>query len=572
MDERSGMNTTATPGTPVGSPSGSTWAPLGIPVFRALWIAAFASNIGSWMHIVAASWLMTSLTTSAALVALLQTANSAPNFLLALPAGALADVLDRRRLVLFSQLWQLLVASALGVLTLTGSTDPVALLVMSFALAAGSALGVPAFSALTPELVPRPQLPAAISLNSIILTGSQAVGPAIGGVLVASLGAGAVFVVNAVSFLAVVTVVAGWRRPQRAPGLPPEHVTSAIRTGLRYVANAPAFRAVLIRAGAYVFSFSALPALLAVFVRLRLNGTAADYGLLLGASGVGGIAGALILPRVRSRWRADHIVTAAALLYAAGLAAITVVPRTWMAALILVIAGLANVASMSTFNIAGQSMLPDWVRGRGLAVVQLTFMLALATGGAVWGALAAAIGVTSTLQVAAVCLAATSMLGWAFRLAAAESVDATLAEQPEPYVPVTLSPDDGPVLLSVEYRVPADSVPEFLAGARHLARVRKREGALHWGLYADPNDPQRLVETFIAPSWSEHLRTATRLTATDARIISRARALHHGDDEPKLVALLAVKDLDVERARRIFAPRVTEMPALVETAEGRPEH
>jgi MFS family permease len=308
---------------------------------------------------------------------------------------------------------------------------------------------------------------------------------------------------------------------------------------------------VLVRAGAYVFSFSALPALLAVFVRLRLDGTAADYGLLLGASGIGGIAGALVLPRIRARWRADRIVTVAALLHGAGLAAVTVAPGTWTVAPILVVAGLANMASMSTFNIAGQAMLPDWVRGRGLAVVQLTFMLALAAGGAVWGALAAAIGVAPTLQVAAVCVAATSLLGWGFRLAAAESVDPALTEQPEPYVPVTLSPDDGPVLLTVEYRIPAGSLPEFLAGARHLGRARKREGALHWGLYTDPNDPQRLVETFVAASWSEHLRAATRLTATDARIIARTRALHHGDGEPTLVALLAVKDAGAERSARV---------------------
>jgi predicted MFS family arabinose efflux permease len=532
--------------TAAGYGASSNWAPLAVPVFRALWLASLASNIGSWMHIVAASWLMTSLTTSAALVALLQTANSAPNFLLALPAGALADVLDRRRLVLFSQLWQLLVAAALGLYTLTGTTDPIALLALSFALATGSALGVPAFSALTPELVPRSQLPAAISLNSVILTGAQAVGPAIGGLLVASFGAGAVFVVNALSFLAVVAVVAAWRRPHRAPGLPAEHITSAIRTGLRYVANAPAFRVVLIRAGAYVFSFSALPALLAVFVRLRLAGTAADYGLLLGASGIGGIAGALVLPRVRAMWPADRIITVATVVYAAGLAAITVVSGIWTVAAILAVAGFANLASMSTFNIAGQAMLPDWVRGRGLAVVQLVFMLALAAGGALWGTLAAAVGVVTTLQIAAACLAATSALGWAFRLAAAESVDPTLVDQTEPYVPITLAPDDGPVLLTVEYRVATDSVPEFLAGARHLARVRKREGALHWGLYADPDDPGRLVETFIASSWSEHLRTAGRLTATDARILSRARALHVGADEPKLTALLAVKHVGAQ--------------------------
>jgi MFS family permease len=245
-------------------------------------------------------------------------------------------------------------------------------------------------------------------------------------------------------------------------------------------------------------------------------------------------------------WPADRIITVATVVYAAGLAAITVVSGIWTVAAILAVAGFANLASMSTFNIAGQAMLPDWVRGRGLAVVQLVFMLALAAGGALWGTLAAAVGVVTTLQIAAACLAATSALGWAFRLAAAESVDPTLVDQTEPYVPITLAPDDGPVLLTVEYRVATDSVPEFLAGARHLARVRKREGALHWGLYADPDDPGRLVETFIASSWSEHLRTAGRLTATDARILSRARALHVGADEPKQTALLAVKHVGAQ--------------------------
>ena len=520
----------------------STWAPLRIRVFRTLWLASLASNIGSWMHLVAASWTMTSLTTSAVMVGLLQTANSAPNCLLALPAGALADVLDRRRLVLLSQLWQLLIAATLGFLTLAHITNPPVLLVMTFAMATGSALGVPAFSALTPELVPRAQLPAAISLNSVILTGSQAIGPAIGGVLIASTGAGTVFIVNAVSFTAVVAAVASWRRPKQATGLPAEHVASAIRTGLRYVGNAPAFRIVLIRAGAYVLSFSALPALLAVFTRKGLHGTAAGYGLLLGALGIGGIGGALILPRVRQKWSADRIVVVATLVYAVALAAITTVHNVITVAVILVVAGVAGMANMSTFNIAGQSVLPDWVRGRGLAIVQLTFMLALAVGGAMWGTLSTTIGVNATLGVSAACLAATSTLARRLPLAAAEAVDPTLADQHEPYVPVTLSPDDGPVLLSVEYCVPVASQSDFLAAARRLARMRRREGALHWGLYTDPNDTRRLVETFTVPSWSEHLRTAARLTTTDARVLAEAREFHHGD-EPKLTALLTLKDV-----------------------------
>lgn len=547
------MPTPSISAQPANNAARSPWAPLRVRVFRALWLASLASNVGSWMHLVAASWLMTSLSTSAALVALLQTANSGPSFLLALPAGALADVLDRRRLVLATQAWQLAVAAALGILTLAHITTPTVLLAMTFALAAGSALGLPAFSALTPELVPKDQLPAAISLNSVVLSGSQAIGPAIGGLLVASLGSGAVFVVNAVSFLAVVAAVAVWRRPARATGLPPEHVTSAIRTGVRFVANAPAFRVVLIRSAAYVLAFSALPALLAVFTRVRLHGTASDYGLLLGALGVGGVSGALILPRARARWSIDRIVIAGTLVYAAALAGLATVHSVPLGCAILVVAGLAGMANMSSLNIASQTVLPDWVRGRGLAVVQLTFMLAIAAGGALWGTLATGIGIRSTFQIAAVCLAANTVLAWRLRLASAERVDASLADQSEPYTPVTLSPDDGPVLLSVEYRISPESLQGFLAAAGHLARMRRREGAIHWGLYADPNDQQRHVETFMTPSWSEHLRAATRLTRTDAQIIAQARSFHTGDEEPRLTAMLAHKNIATRRARHAHA-------------------
>ena len=214
---------------------------------------------------------------------------------------------------------------------------------------------------------------------------------------------------------------------------------------------------------------------------------------------------------------------------------------------LLGVAGLAGMANMSSLNIAGQSVLADWVRGRGLAIVQLTFMLALAAGGALWGTLAANIGVGATLRTAAACLAASTLLGWRFRLAAATTVDPALAHQTEPYVPVTLSPDDGPILLSVEYRIDADSLPEFLTVAQTLGRMRRREGAMRWTLYADPNDAQRHVEMFIAPSWSEHMRSANRLTRTDAEILARARSFHRGDREPELTALLAHKDVGAKR-------------------------
>jgi MFS family permease len=523
---------------PVDGAAGSPWAPLHIGLFRTIWLAALASNIGSWMHLVAAAWLMTSLTASAALVALLQTANTAPGFLLAVPAGALADIVDRRKLILVAQSWQLVIAATLGVLTLAELTTPPVLLAMTLALAIGASLGLPAFSAITPELVPRDQLPAAISLNSVVLTGSQAVGPALGGLLVATSGSGTVFIVNAASFLAVVAAVGLWRRPARPTELPPEHVISAMRTGTRYVANAPEFRTVLIRAGAYVLAFSAMPALLAIFTRTRLDGSASDFGLLLGAVGVGGVTGAVVLPRIRRRVSADRIVVLATLCYGAVFIGLASTRTLAAAAPLLLVGGLAGMANMSSINIAGQSVLPDWVRGRGLALLQLTFMLSFAVGGALWGALATKFGVTSTLYIAGTGLAATAALSLWFRLSAADGVDVAISEQHEPYVPVALAPDDGPILVTVEYRIAPSARADFTHAAAELARARRRDGAMHWSVYTDPSDPARRIETFMVPSWSEHLRAGSRETHTDARAIQGVRALHTGAHEPQLTVLV----------------------------------
>jgi MFS family permease len=516
----------------------SALAPLRIAVFRALWIASLVSNIGSWMHLVAASWLMTSLTASAALVALLQTASSGPSFLLALPAGALADVLDRRRLVLVTQAWQLVIAGGLGALTAAHLTSPAVLLALTFALGTGAALGLPAFSALTPELVPREQLAGAISLNSVALTAAQTIGPALGGVLVAAVGSGGVFLLNAASFVAVVAVAAAWRRPPKVSGLPAEHVASAIRAGLRYVANAPDLRAVLARAGGYVVCFSALPALLAVITRAGLHASASAYGMLLGCLGAGGVIGGLLLPATRHRLTADKIVVAGTLLYAGILAGLAATTSLAVAGLLLTAAGVAGMANMSSLNIASQSVLPGWVRGRGLALVQLTFTLALAAGAALWGTVAASLGTAAALASAGVCLAATTLLALRYPLPAYGAANEAPASQSEPFVPVTLSPDDGPVQLTTRYQVPAERLAEFLDAAADLARMRRREGALHWGLYSDLASPGFHSEVFIAPSWAEHLRTADRRTQADAAILQRVAALHQGPGKPQLTASL----------------------------------
>lgn len=454
----------------------SIWSPLGTPLFRAVWLAALASNVGGWMHLVAAQWEMTSLSDSAALVGLISTASALPAFLLALPAGALADVVDRRRLIVFAQAWQLVVAALLGVLTVADVTTPAVLLGATVVLGFGASLGLPAFSAVTTELVDRERLPAAISLNSVAMTLSQALGPAIGG---------------------------------------------------------------LLRVGAYVLGYSAVPALLAVLVRTRLDGDASAFGLLLGCVGIGGVLGATLLPRLRGRLGPDRVAASCTLAVAAAVAALATVPSLPAAYPVMVVLGFVSIGVISSLMIAAQAVLPDWVRGRGLAMLGLVFQAGFAAGAACWGVLAAETSVTVALGVAAAFVAVGSLLGLRFRLADAEGLDVRPAHALEPYPPVSLAADDGPVQLSVEYDVPAEDLPAFQLTAGELGRARRRAGAMHWTLYADIRDRQRQVESFTVASWGEHERQSERVTEADRAVFDRVRAFHRGEESPRERALIS---------------------------------
>lgn len=497
-----------------------------------LWIAALASNVGSWMHLVAAGWLMTSLTTSAVLVALLQSANSLPSFLLGLPGGAMADVYDRRRLILVTQAFQLLVAVVIGALTLTGAITPWALLVLTLLLGAGLTLGLPAYTAITPDLVPARQLPAAISLNSVTITASLAVGPALGGLLVAWAGPGPVFLLNAASFVAVLVAVGIWRQPNRVSTLPPEHVLSATRTGMRYVVNAPEFVAVLVRAIAYVTAFSAVPALLAMVTRTQLGGSAADYGLLLGFAGLGGVISAFVLPKVRHRVSPDALALAATCGYTCTLLAVGFVPSIALLIPFLLVGGFAQLTMMSSLNIAAQQLLPSWVRGRGLAVFMLTFQLGIAGGAAIWGAVASSVGLTRTFLAAAILMAASAALAPVFRLNSADHVDVRPAYHPEQYAPVEVQPDDGPVLITTEYDIPEPHLPAFVTAAHRLKQMRRREGALNWALFEDVERRGTHIENYLMTSWSEHRRQAERRTGNDQNILDEITNYHDGNGTP----------------------------------------
>ncbi len=540
------------------APSGpSAWAPLARPVFRTLWIATVASNVGSWMHDTAATWLMTTLTSSTFMVALMQTAASLPVLFLALPAGALADVVDRRRLLIMTQSWMLAAAALLGLATIAGAMTPDRLLFLTFVLGLGTALNTPAWQATVQDLVPRDEVLDAVSLNGVSTNIARAIGPAIGGLLVSAIGSGAVFLLNAVSFTAMVFVLWRWRRPVVSSPLPAERVLGAMRAGVRYLRFAPAVQGVLIRCGLFVAFASALWALLPVLARYELGLGALGYGVLLGSLGLGAIVGVPLLPPVRARLSTDRLVAAGSLLYAAAMAGLGLLGSVPLLCIALFLGGVAWIGVMPAFNAATQHAAADWVRARMLAVYVLMFMGGLAIGSAVWGAIASHVGVRATLVLAAIGMAITLLAREWWPLAAGEAVDVTpSAHQREPIVVGTLDQDDGPVLVTVEYRIRPEDVDRFVAAMRDVAEFRRRDGAMTWGLYRDTADPTRLVETFVAESWGEHLRQHARATVDDRTLAARARAFHQGGGPP------AVSHLIYAAAERAGDDRRAEASAL----------
>ena len=517
-----------------------SWAPLARPVFRALWIASVASNVGTWVQSVAAVWLMTSLSTSPGMTALVQTAASLPLVLLALPAGALADMIDRRRLLIASQTWMLLASASLGVISLLGMENPWILLGLTFALGVGSAFTAPAWQALTLELVPRSELPAAVALGSASINGARAIGPGIGGLLVSLVGAAAAFLLNAASFIGVIGVLLRWRREPVRGALPREHVFGAIRAGLRFVRHSPALHRIFVRVGLFVLSSSALLALLPVLARHEMHLDATGYGLLLASLGAGAVVGAAILPRSRRRLGSDRIIDISGIGLAAVLAMLGTVPPFWVAGLALFVAGLCWMMPLSLLNVATQTIAPAWVRARALAFHLLVLQGGLALGGALWGWAADRLGTGGALEAAALGIAVATAIGLRVRLKSTDHLDLSPAVRPLPKeVADAVEHDDGPVLVTVEYQIDPARADEFATTMQVVGRMRRRGGAWRWGLFADAARPGVFLESFLVESWLDHLRQHERMTVTDRDISYRARAFHVGVDPPVVRHLVA---------------------------------
>jgi predicted MFS family arabinose efflux permease len=377
------------------------WSPFQHRDFALLWTAALLSNTGSWMHEAAAGWLMTSLSPTPSMVAMVQAATTLPVFLLALPAGALADRADRRRLLLLVQGYMLLLAALLGALVLTHAATTAWLLVITFGLGIGTAITVPTWQAILPQLVPRTNLPPAVALHAVGINLSRAIGPALGGLLIVALGIAWPFFVNALSFVAIIAALWLWRPAAAAPAATSESLLASIRTGLAQAPGNRVLRNTLLRSAAFYLFGSAYWALLPLVARQHLQGDARLFGVLVGCIGAGAVAGALFLPRLRVRFGLDGTLIAGTLGTALAMAGYALLRVPALGMLVSLLAGAAWIAALSSLNVAAQLAVPDWIRARGMALYSAVFYGCLAAGSVVWGQVANRIGLAPVLLIAA---------------------------------------------------------------------------------------------------------------------------------------------------------------------------
>ncbi|MCV3273473.1 MFS transporter [Roseobacter sinensis] len=520
----------------------SPWAPFGHTPFAVLWVATVVSNVGTWMNDVGAGWLMTELSPSPLVVAGVQAATTLPVFLFALLAGAVADIVDRRRMLLVVNGLTFIVVSALAALVALDAMTPGLLLVFTFLIGTGAAFLAPAWQAIVPKLVPREALGSAIALNSMGINVSRAIGPALAGFLIVTVGLWSPFAVNAASFLAILAALWWWRPPpEPARRLPREHVGGAIIAGLRYAANSGPLRATLLRAAAFFAFASAYWAMLPLIARQVLDGGPTLYGMLLASVGAGAVAGALILPALRKRLGPDLTVGVGTLGTALVLLAFAVVPNPVIAVGASGLAGISWIAVLSSLHVSAQTALPDWVRARGLSIFLTVFFGAMSGGSLIWGQVANLWGIPVALVVAAAGALLLIPATWHAKLGQGEALDlAPSGHWPEPAVTLPHPDDRGPVMIQIRYEIAEEDQKSFRRLMGDLARARRRGGAYGWTLMQDAEEPERFVETWFETSWINHLRHHERVSRADRDIQAEVQALHRGAGAPAARHFLAL--------------------------------
>ncbi len=524
--------------------------PLSIRIFRDLWLASIVSNLGGWMQDTAGTWLMTVLTTSPLLIALMQTAASLPVVVLGLPAGATADIFDRRRLLIFWQAWMLGAVAILSVLTYFDIISPWILLFLTFFLNIGAAMNSPAWQAIVPEVIPRDQLPDAVSLNSAGFNLARALGPAMGGLAIAlfaraTTGAASVFLLNSLSFVGVIWVLYQWKRiPLFKSALPAERIQGSVRSGLRYIRYAPMLQAAFVRTIVFTTFVSSVWALLAIVARNDLHQGAMGYGILNGSMGLGAVIGATLLPKVRRMLSADQIIAIASGVFVATISVLALVKIPWIIIPMLLAGGFAWTSAMSTLNLAVQVSVPSWVQARALGAYQMIFAAGMSVGSVIWGYIAEHVSTSKSLMCAAVGLAVTLPLSMRFHVLRGVQPDFSphLYALPLPTLTSERNEGDGPVRVSIDYHIDPRDYAAFTKAIHELRDVRLRDGAIRWGVYQDASDPGHLNETFVTESWLEYLRQRERFTASDLAIRERVFAFHRGAEPPRISHMFYAKE------------------------------
>ncbi|WP_072144781.1 MFS transporter [Hymenobacter sp. AT01-02] len=540
-------------------PSPATlWTPLTYSVFRAIWIASVVSNIGTWMQNVAGVWLVTTLTTSALLVALMQTATSLPAFMLSLPAGAMGDLVDRRKLLLCTQGFMGVVAFVLGSLTLLGQVSALGVLAFTFLLGIGAALNAPIWQTVTTELVPRPVLGFAITLNGVSNNIARALGPAIGGIIIAHYSPGYVFLLNGISFVGTLLVVYRWKRNAETSSGPTENFMGALRTGIRYVQYSPAIYAVLFRTFGFAFGASAMWALLSVVTARRLHLQSGSYGVLLSWLGAGAITGAFLMGRAGHRLNFNQRVLLGSCVFVGTNVGLALAPNEYWLFPVMFLSGIAWLMTMTSFSTTVQLHVPKWVQARVVSIYMLVFQAGLSIGSIVWGELADRLGLQQALLGAASWMAVSLALAIPFPMRSAEGLDLAPAENwPAPTIEGDVDPDHGPVMVTIEYQVPLADQPAFRQAIARLSRLRLRDGALNAGVFADLASPTSITEFFYVATWGEHERQHHRFTREDLLVEAEVQRFHTGPEPPQVRHFLSF-------------PKTTnvELPTPVESLEG----
>lgn len=522
------------------APRVSAWAPLGQPVFRMLWVTWLTANVCMWMNDVAAAWLMTSLTTSPAMVALVQSASTLPVFLLGLPSGALADILDRRRYFMFTQFWVAAVALVMCAVLLAGAMSAPLLLALTFANGIGMAMRWPVFAAIVPELVPRPQLPAALALNGIAMNASRIAGPILAGAILAGLGSAYVFVLNAALSVAAGFVIMRWKRERKVSALPAERFLGAIRVGFQYVQQSTRMHAVLLRVAVFFLQSTAVLALLPLVAKRLHGGGAGTFTVLLASMGAGAIVAAASMQRLRQMMAVDDILRHGSVVQAVAAVGVVFAPHVALASVGMMICGMAWICVANTLTVSAQLALPDWVRARGMSIYQMALMGGSALGAALWGQVAT----HTSVRTSVVCAAVAGLLAlWPLRRftihGGAEDDLTPVQPWKSPVASHPIDPNDGPVMVTIEYRIDPARAAEFRAVMEESRRARLRFGALSWELLRDTADPGRFFEYFVDESWVEHLRRFDRFTASDVSLRERRLSFHVGDQPPVVTRSIA---------------------------------